>query len=194
MFCGPDDRFGELYIMGGKPRLLDQMDDVIRVKHYSIRTERVHCAWVKQFLRFNRYSDPVGMGAPELEAFLTGLAVRRMVSASTQNQALAALLFLYQQVLAIALPWLIDVVRAKKPERLPVVLSVEEVRRMPGGLEGELGLTCSPLYGAGRRVRRWHDCGSSLRRRIPCTTASRPIYWRVVRTFAPCRNCWAMPM
>lgn len=85
--------------MDGKPRLLDQMRDVIRVKHYAIRTERVYCEWVKRFIRFHRYRHPVEMGALELEAFLTDLAVRRKVSVSTQNQALAALLFLYRQVL-----------------------------------------------------------------------------------------------
>ena len=138
--------------MDGKPKLLDQMRDLIRLKHYSIRTERVYCEWVKQFIRFHRYRHPVEMGAPELEAFLTDLAVRRKVSASTQNQALAALLFLYKQVLAIDLPWLNDVVRAKKSERLPVVLSVDEVRRVLDGLEGELWLTCSLLYGTGMRL------------------------------------------
>lgn len=85
--------------MDGKPRLLDQMRDVIRVKHYAIRTERVYCEWVKRFLLFHRYRHPVEMGAPEQEAFFTDLAVRRKVSASTQNQALVALLFLYKQVL-----------------------------------------------------------------------------------------------
>lgn len=83
--------------------LLKQMRDAAHVKHYSIRTERVHCAWVKQFLRFYRYRHPVEMGASELEAFLTNLAVRRKVSASTQNQTLAALLFLYQRLLAVEL-------------------------------------------------------------------------------------------
>ncbi|SEJ25089.1 integron integrase [Azotobacter beijerinckii] len=138
--------------MDGKPRLLEQMRDRIRVRHYSIRTEQVYCEWVKQFIRFHRYRHPAEMGAAEVEAFLTDLAVRRKVSASTQNQALAALLFLYKQVLAIELPWLNEVVRAKKPERLPVVLSVDEVRRVLGGLDGELWLACSLLYGTGMRL------------------------------------------
>lgn len=132
-FCSQDDRFGELYILDGKPRFFDQMRDVISVKHYSIHTERVHCAWVKRFLRFPRYRHLVEMGAPELEAFLTNLAVRRKVSASTQNQALAALLFFYQQLLAVEPSWLNDGVHGKKPERLPVVLSVNKVRRVLGG-------------------------------------------------------------
>ncbi|TBW03574.1 integron integrase [Azotobacter chroococcum] len=138
--------------MDGKPRLLDQMRDRIRVKHYSIRTEQVYCDWVKQFIRFHQYRHPAEMGAAEVEAFLTDLAVRRKVSASTQNQALAALLFLYKQVLAVELPWLNEVVRAKGPERLPMVLSVEEVRRVLGGLDGELWLACSLLYGTGMRL------------------------------------------
>jgi len=138
--------------MDGKPKLLDQMRDRIRVKHYSIRTEQVYCEWVKQFIRFHRYRHPVEMGASEVEAFLSDLAVRRKVSASTQNQALAALLFLYKQVLAIDLPWLNEVVRAKKPQRLPVVLSVDEVRRVLVGLEGDLWLVCSLLYGTGMRL------------------------------------------
>ncbi len=138
--------------MDGKPKLLDQMRDRIRVKHYSIRTEQVYCEWVKRFIRFHRYRHPLEMGAPEVEAFLSDLAVRRKVSASTQNQALAALLFLYKQVLAIDLPWLNEVVRAKKPQRLPVVLSVEEVRRVLVGLEGDLWLACSLLYGTGMRL------------------------------------------
>lgn len=138
--------------MDGKPRLLDQMRERIRLKHYSIRTEQVYCEWVKQFIRFHQYRHPVDMGAPEVEAFLTDLAVRRKVSASTQNQALAALLFLYREVLQIDLPWLKDVVRAKRPQRLPVVLSVEEVRRVLAGLEGDLWLVCSLLYGTGMRL------------------------------------------
>ena len=101
--------------MDGKPRLLDQMRERIRIKHYSIRTEHVYCEWVKQFIRFHKYRHPAEMGASDVEAFLTELAVRRNVSASTQNQALAALLFLYREVLQIDLPWLKDVVRTKKP-------------------------------------------------------------------------------
>lgn len=138
--------------MDGKPRLLDQMRERIRVKHYSIRTEKVYCEWVKQFIRFHQYRHPVEMGAPEVEDFLTDLAVRRKVSASTQNQALAALLFLYREVLQIDLPWLKDVVRAKRPQRLPVVLSVEEVRSVLAGLQGDLWLLCSLLYGTGMRL------------------------------------------
>jgi integron integrase len=138
--------------MDGKPRLLDQLRDQIRLKHYSIRTEQVYCEWVKQFIRFHNYRHPEEMGAAELEAFLSDLAVRRNVAASTQNQALAALLFLYKQVLKLDLPWLGEVVRAKKPVRLPVVLTVTEVQQVLAHLQGELWLAGSLLYGSGMRL------------------------------------------
>ncbi|KFX68675.1 integrase [Pseudomonas taeanensis MS-3] len=142
----------ELYTMDEKPRLLDQMREQIRLRHYSIRTERVYCEWVRRFIRFHRYRHPLEMGAAEVEAFLSDLAVRRHVSASTQNQALAALLFLYQQVFKADLPWLGEIVRAKKPVRLPVVLSVVEVQQVLSHLDGELWLAASLLYGSGMRL------------------------------------------
>jgi integron integrase len=138
--------------MDGKPRLLDQMRDQIRLRHYSIRTERVYCEWVRRFIRFHQYRHPAEMAAAEIEAFLSDLAVRGNVSASTQNQALAALLFLYKKVLQVDLPWLGEVVRAKKPARLPVVLSVDEVRSVLGQLNGDVWLMASLLYGAGMRL------------------------------------------
>ncbi|NQD94348.1 integron integrase [Pseudomonas sp. CrR25] len=107
---------------------------------------------VSHFVRFHHYRHPVEMGAVEVEAFLSDLAVRRDVSASTQNQALAALLFLYKHVLKLDLPWLGEVVRAKKPVRLPVVLSVDEVRQVLSCLAGELWLVGSLLYGSGMRL------------------------------------------
>lgn len=138
--------------MDGKPRLLDQMREQIRLRHYSIRTERVYCEWVRRFIRFHNYRHPADMAAAEVEAFLSDLAVRGNVSASTQNQALAALLFLYKKVLQVELPWLEDVVRAKRPARLPVVLSVEEVQHLLGQLSGDIWLMASLLYGAGMRL------------------------------------------
>lgn len=138
--------------MDGKPRLLDQVRDQIRLKHYSIRTERVYCEWIKRYVRFHNYRHPMEMGAPDIEAFLSDLAVRRDVSASTQNQALAALLFLYKQVLKQDLPWLGEVVRAKKPARLPVVLSISEVQQILGQLDGDVGLIARLLYGGGLRL------------------------------------------
>ncbi len=138
--------------MDGKPRLLAQVREQIRLKHYSIRTEHVYCEWVKRFIRFHLYRHPAEMGAAEVEAFLTDLAVRRNVSASTQNQALAALLFLYKQVLKLDLPWLGEVVRAKKPVRLPVVLSIAEVQQLMAQLHGDIWLIASLLYGSGMRL------------------------------------------
>lgn len=96
--------------MDGKPKLLDRLREQIRVRHYSIRTESAYVYWGRHFVRFHKLRHPADMGAAEVEQFLTHLAVERNVSASTQNQALAALLFLYKQVLGIELPWLDDVV------------------------------------------------------------------------------------
>lgn len=138
--------------MDGKPRLLDQVREQIRLKHYSIRTERVYCEWIKRYVRFHNYRHPLEMGAAEVEAFLSHLAVRRDVSASTQDQAMAALLFLYKQVLKQDLPWLGEVVRAKKPARLPVVLSIAEVQQILSYLDGDVGLVARLLYGGGLRV------------------------------------------
>ena len=111
-----------------EPRLLDLVRDRIQTLHYSIRTEQSYFGWIKRFILYNNKRHPKDMGRLEIEAFLTYLAVSRKVSASTQNQALNAVLFLYRQVLHIDLPWLEDVTRAKKPTRLPVVLSVSEVQ------------------------------------------------------------------
>ena len=103
-----------------KPRLLDEVRRRLRVKHYSVRTEKAYVGWIRRFILANGKRHPREMGAPEVEAFLTGLAVEGDVAASTQNQALSALLFLYREVLAIDLPWLEQVTRAKKPRRLPL--------------------------------------------------------------------------
>ncbi|QLC74263.1 integron integrase [Pseudomonas sp. LPB0260] len=138
--------------MDGKPKLLDQLREQIRVRHYSIRTEAVYLHWVRQFIRFQKLRHPADMGAEEVEQFLSYLAVQRTVSASTQNQALAALLFLYKQVLRIELPWLDGVVRAKRPERLPLVLSREETQRLLAQFSGEVGLITGLLYGSGMRL------------------------------------------
>ena len=108
-------------------RLLDQVRDRIRFRHYSIRTEQAYVDWIKRFIRFHGKRHPATMGASEVELFLTDLAVVHEVSASTQNQAQSALLFLYKDVLGDELPWLDGVERAKKPVRLPVVLTREEV-------------------------------------------------------------------
>ncbi|HEY6094995.1 MAG TPA: integron integrase [Gallionellaceae bacterium] len=134
------------------PKLLDQLRDKIRVKHYSIRTETQYIHWVRRFILFHGKRHPRELGAKAVEAFLTHLATEGQVSASTQNQALSALLFLYREVLGIDLPWLDDVVRAKKSQRLPVVLSRAEVSRVLERMEGTYGLMARLLYGTGMRL------------------------------------------
>jgi len=138
--------------MDDKPKLLDQVRQQIRLRNYSIRTERVYAEWIKRFIRFHAYRHPAEMGAAEIEAYLSHLAVKRDVSASTQNQALAALLFLYKQVLKQELPWLDNVVRAKRPQHMPVVLTRDEVQRVLARLSGVPWLVASLLYGAGLRL------------------------------------------
>ncbi|MFC0668525.1 integron integrase [Azotobacter chroococcum] len=128
------------------------MREQIRIRHYSIRTETAYIKWVRDFVRYHNLRHPAEMGAPEVERFLSHLAVDLNVAAFTQNQALAALLFLYKHVLAIDLPWLNDVVRARRPERLPVVLSREETQRLLACFEGELALVTGLLYGSGLRL------------------------------------------
>jgi integron integrase len=138
--------------MDDKPKLLDQVREQIRLRHYSIRTEAVYLEWVKRFIRFHKYRHPQEMGAAEVEAFLSDLAVRRDVAASTQNQALSAILFLYKQVLRIELPWMDGVIRARRPQRLPVVLTREEVASVLAQLDGTLWLVANLLYGSGMRL------------------------------------------
>lgn len=135
------------------PRLLDQVRERLRLKHYSIRTERAYVGWIKRYILFHGKCHPARMGKVEVEAFLTSLAVTRNVSAATQNQALSALLFLYREVLGIELPWLDDVTRAKKPARLPTVLTRDEVRALLEHVEDrELQLIVRLLYGSGLRL------------------------------------------
>ncbi len=134
------------------PRLLDQVRDRIRLKHYSIRTEESYVDWIRRFVLFQGKRHPREMGAQEVEAFLTHLAVRGKVSASTQNQAKSALLFLYKEVLAEELPWLNDIETAKRPQRLPVVLTVGEVNAILSSVEGTGGLILRLLYGTGMRI------------------------------------------
>ncbi len=116
------------------------------------RTETAYVAWIRRFILANHKRHPAEMGAPEVEQFLTNLAVVGRVSASTQNQALSALLFLYRNVLGIELPWLADIRRAKRPERLPVVLTQSETAAVLAELEGECWLAASLLYGSGLRL------------------------------------------
>ena len=134
------------------PKLLDQVRARIRVKHYSRKTEAAYCGWIRRFILANDKRHPRDMGGAEVEAFLSRLAVEGDVAASTQNQALAALLFLYREVLGLDLPWMESVVRAKRPARLPVVLSVAEVRRVLDVVESAYAPMIRLLYGTGMRV------------------------------------------
>jgi integron integrase len=136
-----------------KPRLLDRVRTALRARHYSQRTEDVYVAWIRRYIfYFDAKPHPAEMGAPEVTRFLSSLAVDGRVAASTQNQALSPLLFLYRDVLEIDLPWLDGIVRAKRPERLPVVLTRDEVRTVLQRLEGAPRLMACLLYGAGLRV------------------------------------------
>lgn len=134
------------------PKLLEQFRDRLRLLHYSIRTEQQYVQWVRRFILFHDKRHPGEMGAPEVEAFLTDLAVEGNVAAATQNQALSALLFLYREVLGQNLPWLDQVVRAKRPARLPVVLSRHEVARVLSRMDGVHALMARLLYGTGMRL------------------------------------------
>lgn len=134
------------------PRLLDQVRDRIRRKHFSIRTEQAYTHWVKAFVRFHGMKHPSLMGAREVESYLTHLSVERHVSSSTQNQALSALLFLYREVLEIELPWLDGIERSKRPKRMPVVLTQDEVAAVLGQLDGTTALILKLAYGTGMRI------------------------------------------
>jgi len=136
-----------------KPHLLDQVREAIRTRHYSYRTEEAYVGWVKRFIFFHGKRHPAEMGAAEVSQFLSSLATDGHVSASMQNQALAALLFLYREVLRQDFGWLNDVVRAKRTPRLPVVLTREEVKEILRMLRGRDWLMVMLLYGAGLRLR-----------------------------------------
>jgi len=125
----------------------------MRVRHYSLRTERAYLDWVRRFVLFHGKRHPERLGAAEVQAFLTHLAVERSVSSSTQNQAKSALLFLYREVLGLQLPWLDEIVGARLSRRLPVVLTPSEVRSLLAEMSGgTLGLVASLLYGTGMRL------------------------------------------
>lgn len=134
------------------PKLLDQVRGKIRLKHYSIRTEQAYVDWIRRYIFFHGKRHPQELGAHDVEAFLTHLAVAGRVAASTQNQAKSALLFLYREVLGVELAWLDNVEKAKAPKRLPVVLTREEVQAVLARLEGTHWLIASLLYGAGLRI------------------------------------------
>ena len=135
-----------------KLRLLDQVRQAIRARHYSKRTERTYADWIKRFILFHGKRHPLEMGEPEINQFLTDLAVNKRVSASTQNQALSAILFLYQHVLKKPLEWIDPAIRAKRPKRFPVVLTEEKVRAILALMDGSPKLIATLLYGAGLRL------------------------------------------
>jgi len=134
------------------PRLLDAVREALRARHYSIRTEDAYVSWVRRFVRFHGLRHPRDLGEPEVTAFLTHLAVAEGVSASTQNQALSALVFLYHVVLGRPLESLAEVVRARRPQRLPVVLDRAETMALLSHVEGPSHLVALLLYGAGLRL------------------------------------------
>jgi integron integrase len=135
-----------------KPKLLDRVRHEIRTRHYSRKTEKAYVGWIKRFIFFHNKRHPAEMGEAQVTRFLSSLAVDGQVAASTQNQALSALLFLYKEVLAQPLPWLDDLVHAQRPARLPVVLSREEVQAVLHRLDGTPRLMATLLYGGGLRV------------------------------------------
>lgn len=135
-----------------RPRLLEQVRNSLRVKHYSLNTEHSYVYWIRYYIRFHKKRHPREMGGSEVEAFLTHLAVDRKVSPSTQNQALSAILYLYKHVLKIELPWLENVVRAKTKKYIPVVFTRDEVKRLLAQFDGTYWLLFSLIYGAGLRI------------------------------------------
>ena len=134
------------------PRLLDEVRRRLRLKHYSLRTESIYIGWIRRFILANAKRHPRDMGASEVEGFLSHLAVSGHVAASTQNQALSALLFLYREVLGITLPWMETMVRAKRPQRVPTVLGSDEVKQLLAQMDGRTWLLSSLLYGTGMRL------------------------------------------
>jgi len=138
-------------IPGHPPRLLDQVRQILRARHYSPRTEKAYLGWIRRFILFHGKRHPDTMAEAEIGAYLSSLAEAK-VSSSTQNQALAALLFLYQQVLGRELGWLANLVHAKRPVHIPVVLGRDEARNLLAHLQGSAWLVCALLYGGGLRL------------------------------------------
>ncbi|WP_280549083.1 phage integrase N-terminal SAM-like domain-containing protein [Halomonas sp. 11-S5] len=134
------------------PKLMDRVRATMRVKRYSPRTVKTYCYWIRYFIRFNGVRHPASMGGPEVRAFLEHLAVERQVAAATQNQALNALVFLYRHVLEQPLGDVGEFSRAKRPRRLPVVLSHEDVMRVLSQLSGPVNLMATLMYGSGLRL------------------------------------------
>ncbi|MBE9101657.1 phage integrase N-terminal SAM-like domain-containing protein [filamentous cyanobacterium LEGE 07170] len=134
------------------PRLLDQVREVARLKHFSLATEKSYVYYIRDFILFHNKQHPKEMGAPEIRAYLSHLAIQRNVAASTQTVALSALLFLYRQVLDIELPYIENIERARRSQRLPVVFTRSEVKCILANLDGIQHLIVSLLYGTGIRL------------------------------------------
>ncbi len=135
-----------------EPKLLDRMRALLRTRHYSIRTEDTYVQWARRYILFHGKKHPSMMSAPEINEFLSWLAVERNVAASTQNQALSGILFLYREVLGEEVPWMNDLIRARRTARMPVVLTRDEVRSLLGRMSGTPQLVARMLYGTGMRV------------------------------------------
>jgi integron integrase len=133
-------------------KLLDQVRDLLRIKHYSYRTEQSYVAWIRRYILFHNKRHPKEMGIPEIEAFLSYLAIEENVAASTQNVALSALIFLYKEVLRIDQPLSLNAFRAKRSTYLPTVLTQEETQSVIQQLTGEHQLVIKILYGSGLRL------------------------------------------
>ena len=140
-------------------RLVERLREEICARHYSRRTGEAYWHWIRRFILFHGKRHPAEMGPAEVTAFLSWLATERDIAAATQNQALSALLFLYRHVLGHALPWMDEIVRARRPVRLPAVLAEAEVRRPLDAMEGGARLMASLLYGAGLRQIECLTCG-----------------------------------
>ena len=136
----------------GKPKLLEQVRQLLRLRHYSLRTEEAYLAWIRRYILFHGKRHPRDLGESDVSAFLSSLATDGRVAASTQNQALSALLFLYKEVLERELAFIGGVVRVKRPPKLPVVLAPKEVRAVLAQLKGQYRLMGELLYGSGLRL------------------------------------------
>ncbi len=141
-----------LFLGSPTPRLYDRIVELLRVRHYSRRTEEAYIGWIRRFIEFHRHRHPRQLAEADVNRFLTHLAVKEHVAASTQNQALSAILFLYEHVLEQPLDRVEGVVRARRPKRLPVVLTVDEVSRVMAHLSGDKWLIAMLLYGGGLRL------------------------------------------
>ncbi|MEN8007839.1 MAG: integron integrase [Candidatus Krumholzibacteriota bacterium] len=133
-------------------QLLEEVSRATEAKHYSPKTNQAYTRWIRRFIIYHRKRHPKDLGGPEVSSFLSYLATDRKVSGSTQGQALSAILFLYKEVLGIELPWMDDIVRAKKTTHVPTVMTVREVELVMDRLQGVTWLVASLLYGAGLRL------------------------------------------